>query len=207
VIADCGLGAARSPFRKTRETRRLVLFVLLSLALHAVGIAGTRIGGRSQVLPGDTERGALHVRLISEPERTEDGMEFVSAEPPEPSPLTPRLSSSPAAPDGVRPSFDVPAPEQWLKASELDERAEPLATVDMPYPAALRDKGVIGRVRLRIFIDEEGAVQALRIESSDPPGLFDLWAKNSWAAIRFKPAIKAGVPVKSQKLLELTYLP
>jgi len=100
----------------------------------------------------------------------------------------------------------LPAPDTWYTASEVDVRAEPLSEVRLRYPENLSSP-VAGTVRIRLFIDEGGVVRKLQIASSEPPGLFDEAAKRAWEDVRFTPARKNGVAVKSQKLVELTYAP
>jgi TonB family protein len=95
----------------------------------------------------------------------------------------------------------------WHDASEVDVRAEPLEPVKLVYPVELDGTGISGHVRLRLFIDERGAVIRAEIDSSRPEHVFDRSAIQGWESVRFTPASKNGVAVKSQKLLELHFLP
>lgn len=101
----------------------------------------------------------------------------------------------------------LPAAETWYTAREVDVRAEPLTEVPLRYPESLRGEAVVGKVHLRLFIDERGVVRKMQVAASEPSGMFDEAAKQAWENVSFSPAVKDGRPVKSQKLLELTYQP
>jgi protein TonB len=109
-------------------------------------------------------------------------------------------------PGGEVAGIALPSPDKWYTAQEVDVRAEPLAGVAVQYPENLRGPAA-GKVRLRVFIDERGVVRKIQVAASEPPGLFDESARKAWEDVMFSPAIKNGAPVKSQKLLELTYQP
>ena len=96
---------------------------------------------------------------------------------------------------------------KWYDASELDVRAEPLGSVELAYPAELEGTGIVGRVRVLLFIDERGVVLKAQIAASQPKRVFDQAAIKGWQEVRFAPARKDGVAVKSQKLLELDFQP
>ena len=101
----------------------------------------------------------------------------------------------------------LPAAEKWYNASEVDVRAEPSTAVRLHYPENLRGDPIVGKVHLRLFIDERGVIRKMQIAASNPTGVFDQAAKQSWEGVSFSPAMKDGKPVKSQKLLELLYEP
>jgi TonB family protein len=108
---------------------------------------------------------------------------------------------------GVPGGADVPFPEKWYTASELDLRAEPLDEVRLIYPEELDGTGIPGRVRLLLFIDERGVVRKTQVTEAEPARLFDKAAQRAWVEMRFSPAKKGGVAVKSQKLLEMAFHP
>jgi protein TonB len=62
-------------------------------------------------------------------------------------------------------------------------------------------------VRLLLFIDERGVVTRMQIDEAEPARLFDAAAMRAWTDVKFSPAQKNGVAVKSQKLLELSFRP
>ena len=108
---------------------------------------------------------------------------------------------------GVPGGADLPLPDKWYTATELDVRAEPLSEVPLDYPEELEGSGIPGRVQLALFIDERGVVRRMHIVEAEPARLFDKAAMRAWVDVRFSPARKGGVAVKSRKLLELTFRP
>jgi protein TonB len=102
---------------------------------------------------------------------------------------------------------NLPLPEKWFTAEELSIRAEPLGDVQMTYPPELAAKAQAGQVRLLLYIDERGVVHKAQIHASAPEGVFDEIALKAWRDVRFSPARKDGVAVKSQKLLEISFAP
>ncbi|MBM3359224.1 MAG: TonB family protein [Betaproteobacteria bacterium] len=201
---------------QTPSTRRLLLFVAVSVALHVVTMVGVgpfRIAGLS---PGAGFAGfELHATLIPapvapvaqpDPAGAPEETAQRDAAPAEDrqGPAPERAASVQPAPEG---GLALPSPQKWFTAREVDVRAEPLSSIALPYPEELRGKLVAGKVQLRLFIDERGIVRKMQVAVSDPSGLFDEAAKRAWAEVRFRPAVKDGAPVKSQKVIELTYVP
>jgi len=101
----------------------------------------------------------------------------------------------------------LPEAEKWHTAREVDVRAQPLTEIRLRYPEHLRGEAVLGKVQLRLFIDERGVVRKMQVAASEPDKMFDEAAKQAWEGVMFSPALKNGAPVKSQKLLELIYQP
>jgi outer membrane biosynthesis protein TonB len=58
---------------------------------------------------------------------------------------------------------------------------------------------------LRLYVDEEGSVETVAAESADRTGAFEAAAREAFAAARFLPGIKGGVPVKSVVRLEVLF--
>jgi TonB family protein len=101
----------------------------------------------------------------------------------------------------------LPAPEKWYTADEVDVRALPLHDVTLSYPEALSTVRVPGRVRIALFIDENGWIAKMQVVESEPARLFDEAAIRAWRDVRFSPALKSQLPVKSEKLLDITFTP
>ena len=100
----------------------------------------------------------------------------------------------------------LPAPDRWLRRSELDEVAKPVTGVRLEYPesaSGLRS----AQVQLRLFIDERGIVRKLTLEEPGPERAFDEAAVKAWQAVRFSPAMKDGLAVKSQQVVEIDFQP
>lgn len=196
---------------------RLGGFIAISIALHLAMVAGAgRLDFSARRFGDVPARPDLHATLAPrdsaqvEPAptsvhsgATETARESAPESAPTESPPRPGAAGAFAEETGLA----LPAAEKWYTARELDVRAEPLTNVQLRYPENLRNEPVIGKVHLRLFIDERGVVRKMQIAASEPGGLFDEAAKQAWEDVRFSPALKNGAPVKSQKLLELIYQP
>lgn len=99
----------------------------------------------------------------------------------------------------------LPMPDKWYTASELDVRAEPVSRVDFAYPPNL--ERIIGRVEIALFIDEQGNVKKAQVLAAEPEKLFDEAALNGWRNVRFSPAMRGGVAVKSEKIVQVDFQP
>ncbi len=101
------------------------------------------------------------------------------------------------------PATSVPRAPRYLPARELDRRPQILSHVEPHFPALALVP--TGRVVLRLYIDETGAVDAVAAESADRTGAFEAAAREAFAAARFLPGIKDGVPVKALVRLEVLF--
>jgi TonB family protein len=108
---------------------------------------------------------------------------------------------------GTRDGLDLPVPDRWFAGREVDVRAEPLSPVTIEYPEELAGSGIAGRVQIVLFVDERGMVRKIEVARAVPEGVFEKAAVKAWSNVRFSPAMKGGVAVKSQKVLELSYSP
>ena len=129
----------------------------------------------------DAGPGLLHVMLLPE-----------SAHPQPPAPA--KLAS---------PSTRVPRAARYLAAHELDRRPQVLSHVEPNFPALALVP--TGRVVLRLYIDEHGGVDAVAAESADRTGAFEAAAREAFAAARFLPGMKDGVPVKALVRVEVLF--
>jgi TonB family protein len=101
------------------------------------------------------------------------------------------------------PSTTVPRAPRYLPAHELDRRPQILSHVEPHFPALALVP--TGRVVLRLYIDETGGLDAVAAESADRTGAFEAAAREAFAAARFLPGIKNGVPVKALVRLEVLF--
>ena len=201
---------AQAPFRNRRGLRRLVAFGAVSLALHALTFGSYHPGAGVDHAPGRAPHPVLHAVLAP---RAPAPLQLDAS--PAPAPLQ-DSSPTPPAPDplpsptesGPRGTIPIPIAERWYGPTEVDTRAEPLTVVQPDYPAALAGGlAVPATVRLRLYIDERGAVRKMEVERSGPRAEFDDAALRAWERVRFTPATREGQPVKSQKLIELDFVP
>lgn len=200
-----------------RLVRRLLIFIAASIALHALTFTTAYVpGSGSSPLSVEAPR-VLNAVLAPgrTPEVPESGgdqprdAQDTSATGAEPAQATPaeaveREAKARALPPG---GVDLPMLEKWYTASELTSIAFPIVQPKLEYPEELAGSGITRRLRLKLFVDERGVVRKLEFVEPrrEPP--FETAATKAWNEVRFSPAIKDGVAVKSQKLLELDFVP
>ncbi len=117
-------------------------------------------------------------------------------------------ASAPAATPPARPEpARLPVPRRYLKSSELDQSPVPVALAPLVYPEKEYVNRIRGVVRMQIYISEEGAVERYEVVSAVPAGRFEQAAIEAVLASRFRPGIKGGRAVPSQKLIEVGFDP
>jgi protein TonB len=123
-----------------------------------------------------------------------------------------RLSLLPAEPapaahlqtrEEERPSRSILPTTRYFAAHELDRGPQIQSHVEPHFPALAL--GPRGRVVLRLYVDETGRVDRIAVESGDPTGAFEASARDAFAAARFVPGVKGGVPVKALVRIEVLF--
>ncbi len=185
--------------------RRVLAALLLSLALHAILFGW--VGVRSQVQRASPV--VLQVRLAP------GTHSLVKNKPILP---TASLSTSPATADKLQPAQHVAVPEKSLPvvqapvpvldtpvlvdthyylARELDVLPVPVHAIVPIAPTGI-PAGEHGWVRLRVRLDDVGRVTSVKVEDSNPPGVFDRNARDAFEHKLFQPGIRNGQPVYSE---------
>ena len=98
-----------------------------------------------------------------------------------------------------------PAPTRYYPARELDVRPGIRTHVEPEYPEAAARRSLSGKVVIRLYIDEKGAVERVKTLRAEPPGYFERSAESAFRAARFTPAMKNGRPVKAQMTIEVHF--
>ena len=93
----------------------------------------------------------------------------------------------------------------YLSASQLDPGPRPLDDIEPLFPAEAGQQQ--GHVVLRILVNEAGVVDDVAVVRSTPQGLFERSAIDAFAAARFSPGRRLGIPVKSQMTIEVDFIP
>ena len=102
----------------------------------------------------------------------------------------------------------MPLAERYYRNSEVDVQAEPLVQGPLILPEQVYLSKLAGTVRARVYIDEHGTVISVDIVHARPVrGMFEEAALEALSQVRYRPAILAGQPVKSQKLIEVKFDP
>lgn len=94
---------------------------------------------------------------------------------------------------------------RFLPAEELDVVAKPATPIVPNFPIQLQRSDVKGMVIILLKIDETGVVVDGQIEFADPPGMFDQMALGPFISARYTPAQKNGLPVRSEKRIEVIF--
>ncbi len=102
-----------------------------------------------------------------------------------------------------------PAPAEQKASRTVTTSPEPLPSYSNPkpvYPELARKRGQEGRVLLSADIDEKGELTELRVDKSSGFSLLDEAALKAVRRWRFKPALRAGMPVKGTALIPIEFL-
>jgi protein TonB len=94
---------------------------------------------------------------------------------------------------------------RYYSARELDVQPRALVPIEPVYPAAAAGAKLSGKVRLQLKVEESGAVSSVELLDASPPGVFDAAALSAFRAARLAPAIRDGVPVRAQIVIEVTF--
>jgi TonB family protein len=100
-----------------------------------------------------------------------------------------------------------PLPIRYLPLRELDTPARARAIVPLIYPENALIWKLAGVVRVRLLINEQGTVDAAEVVSAQPEGEFEEAALAAVRRLVYDPALRNGRPVKSEKLIEVTFDP
>ncbi len=188
------LAALADPDAQEPEVRTLAYLAwaaLLSVALHAALITWL---GSLQFSFGGPARLALSARLVSVPAAAAP-RSMASAEEPKPAPR-PAPAEAPAT-----------LPNLYFASSEVDVPAELLEKPPLIYPENPYIWKLHGKVRVRVFIGNDGGVDTVELVSAEPSGHFEEAALAAARQLRYRPAELRGQPVRSRKLIEVVFDP
>lgn len=193
VSADTGIR------KLTSNQKRFALALFCSALLH-IGLLSIKSGG--------------YVGGATIPDKP---LQVSFAHPIPPSALDNHIEAVPTAPfPKTKPSAtsstglipEVPAEtDRYYLSSEVDVRAEPLKMEPLVYPEQAYQMRIFGKVRLRVYINEEGNIDSIDVVEATPPGVFEDAALKALLATKFSAALKNGNKVKNQKLMEINFDP
>jgi TonB family protein len=173
---------------RSRFLGNLMLAVAFSSALHAAALSTLEL---IPVRMGD----ALSFRFNAE-----------LREPPAPAAAAgPASALRPPSKPEAREATTLPA--RYLTAREVDTPAVPRETPPLIYPEGPFLWKLKGMVRVRLYISERGNVDKAEVVRAEPRGDFEEAALDAVRRMVYEPAIRDGRPVKSQKLIEVTFDP
>jgi len=102
------------------------------------------------------------------------------------------------------PPAEIPQEPVYFRASELDVRALPMASIQPLPDVAPRTRATI---RLEVYISAAGTVDKVEVLSVVPDDFPTDFAVRAFKELRFDPAKMGGSQVASKKTIELTYAP
>ncbi len=94
-------------------------------------------------------------------------------------------------------SLDSGLLSQVTEDTSVTKKAQIIQKSNPEYPSEAKSRGIKGDVYLKILVEKDGKIGGLKIEASNPPGIFDeavLRAVRSWS---FGPALEKGKPIAS----------
>ncbi len=122
----------------------------------------------------------------------------------------PDLASSLSGADLGMPAFDIgqvmglaqnavgasSARNLVMTEESVDVAPKPVRRVSPAYPARARSKNIEGHVTLRVLIGTAGKVEKVKVEDSNPAGVFDEAASQAVRDWQFEPALYRGEKVR-----------
>jgi TonB family protein len=100
------------------------------------------------------------------------------------------------------------ATERYYRRSEVDAPAVVLSRAPLLIPEYAYHSRLAGKVRARVFIGANGAVDRVVILEVEPVrGLFEQPAVEALRGTRYQPATIGGRPVRSQKVVDVVFDP
>jgi TonB family protein len=187
--------------RARSERKNVGLALILSAGLHLLAVSTLDLA------PGSWRHGlrpALKVYLRPAPPESALG----EAASPASTLARERKEESGIASTRAQSGSSVPTGIRYYRNSEVDVQAEPIVQAPLVIPEQAYVSKLRGTVRAHVFIDEDGSVVSVRVVEARPVrGVFEDAAREALRQVRYKPALIAGQPVKSQKLIEVTFNP
>lgn len=184
----------------TEARKNLLLAAALSAGAHLIAMMTLDLS------PGSWRHGmapALRVSLKAA-EPSLDGLGTAPAARPARKAERAAGLSAPAAREGS----SLPIGERYYRNSEVDVQAVPITSAPLVYPELPYVSRLAGTVKARVFISETGEVESVEIVEARPRrGVFDEAAIDALRQMRYQPALLAGQPVRTQKLIEVKFDP
>lgn len=166
-------------------TKELQLALGLSIGAHAAVLMGIPLSSRVEF---DVERAPTSLEIVLVAPQTQTSVE------PAPQPQPPEPESMVPLPDPPDPTpRTLVTPEQ--KGALTEVLPNYLRNPAPVYPTLARERGYEGTVILEVEVLSSGACGLVRILRSSGYDLLDETARQALARWRFKPAVRAGMPV------------
>lgn len=192
--------------RASPRQHRLLVALIGAVVLHAALLHGYQATVSGRGGSGDSEvAGVVHLTLIDAP---------VSRRPAEAEPppnvdaaATMAARESPPKVSGMQAQPSLPSgygDEEFVDARLLGLRPAVLDLVALPQPR-LDDHRGPGKAIFTLFVDRDGHVVRLRVESSDLPAEIEDESKQAFYKARFRPGMIDGHAVNARMQVEIVF--
>ncbi|WP_458775628.1 energy transducer TonB [Desulforhopalus sp. 52FAK] len=114
--------------------------------------------------------------------------------------INPNIPTGPgtlAVPDLPVSPIDISELSDIFSMGELDSPLTVLLRIPAVYPLRAKQKGIEGRVKVRFIVNEEGNVENITVQESEPKDVFDVSVIRSVSNWRFKAGTVDGIAVKT----------
>lgn len=202
------------PPRRLAWVRQAVAACLAALAGVAVTVPPARAslaGGIDRIL--ESLRGEEAVPeeevVVELPSGEAPPLDRELVVPPSPRPSRPVAMPEPVEEEGASGDALPPFQPGLFAYPRLVDPSEGRAVALRHYPADLQQAGIGGVVRLLLWVKEDGSVDSPRIPEQGSSGVLELdrAALRAAPALRFRPALRAGMPVSTWVEFDMVFEP
>lgn len=191
--------------RSSPRQHRLLVALIGAVVLHAVLLRGYQATASGRGGSGDSEvAGVVHLTLIdvpvsrrpaeAEPPNVDAAATMAARESP---PKVSVMQAQPSLPSGY-------GDEEFVDARLLGLRPAVLDLVALPQPRPDDHRGP-GKALFTLFVDRDGHVVRLRVESSDLPAEIEDESKQAFYKARFRPGMIDGHAVNARMQVEIMF--
>lgn len=194
----------------------------LGLQAHRSEPLGSGLAQQRLATP---ERPTLHARLTTQAQAEPSDAPLsdatlaeaatAAAQPPTPDEATTTPGPQTDASDAASPQQQLASTEvgndAYLSRDAVDQGPQPVSLIQIPYPEGVQtvaSNGTTGQVhtgRLTLYIDENGAVRRVQVNSTELPTPFQEAARNAFLQARFVPGQRQGQAVKVRIDIEVSF--
>lgn len=211
AVADTGSPAAA--WSRDLESVRLLAALALSCLLHAAVVFLPFLGKSTKETHFVPAGRQLPPQVINATLAPAAAHNFSAANVPARTDAAPDPSAKDRPAAVARPATErhaegagllpLPAPAYYT-TDQLSKRPQPLGAADLDAPE-IRPIIASGKLVLKLWINEFGAVADVTVEKSELPGMFAQSAVEAFKGMRFTPGERNGQPVGTVMRIEVTY--
>lgn len=196
---------ASSRQRALPRQHRLLAALVGAVVLHAALLHGYQAASSGHAGSGDSEvAGVVHLRLIDLPASKRP------AEPEPPNVVAAATTATPESPPTASSTQVQPSPpggsgeDVFVDARLLSLRPAVLDLVALPQPRPDDHRGP-GKALFTLFVDRDGRVVRVRVDSSDLPAEVEDESKQAFFKARFRPGMIDGQAVNARMQVEIVF--